>query len=82
MAEDAEGQQITVAELLKRMGAEQQAAPGGRRRRRAEEGGVSVSELTGEIPRITDDTVLSSRAARRRAREAEEAAGGAESGAG
>lgn len=76
MAEDQDGQQITVAELLKRMGAEQPAAPEGRRHRRAEDGGrgVSVSELTGEIPRITDDTVLSSRASRRRAREAEEQA--------
>ena len=74
MAEDSDGQQITVAELLKRMGAEQQDAPSGRRRRRADEGGVSVSELTGEIPRITDDTVLSGRAARRRAREEQEAA--------
>ncbi|MCH6202160.1 hypothetical protein MMU07_21460, partial [Aquiflexum sp. LQ15W] len=78
MAEDQDGQQITVAELLKRMGAEQPAAaaPTGRRHRRADESGsgVSVSELTGEIPRITDDTELSSRAARRRAREAEEAA--------
>ena len=83
MAEDSDGQQITVAELLKRMGAEQQDAPSGRRRRRADEGGVSVSELTGEIPRITDDTVLSGRAARRRAREAEEAeAGGQSSSAG
>ena len=77
MAEDAEGQQITVAELLKRMGAEQQDAPTGRRRRRADEGGVSVSELTGEIPRITGDTELSGRAARRRAREQEEAAAAA-----
>src|SRR5699024_12403600 len=79
MAEDSDGQQITVAELLKRMGAEQQDAPSGRRRRRADEGGVSVSELTGEIPRITDDTVLSGRAARRRAREAQEAAAGGRS---
>ena len=68
MAEDSDGQQITVAELLKRMGAEQQdASPSGRRRRRSDEGGVSVSD-SGEIPRITDDTVLSGRAARRRAR--------------
>ncbi|GAA3512459.1 hypothetical protein [Dietzia aurantiaca] len=77
MAEDSDGQQITVAELLKRMGAEQQeVAPTGRRRRRADEGGVSVSELTGEIPRITDDTVLSGRAARRHAREVEASEGG------
>ncbi|HHU39478.1 MAG TPA: hypothetical protein GXZ45_09400, partial [Propionibacterium sp.] len=74
MAEDQDGQQITVAELLKRMGAEQSTASTGRRHRRAAEGGVSVSELTGEIPRITDDTQLSGRAARRRAREAEEEA--------
>ena len=75
MAEDSDGQQITVAELLKRMGADQQsAAPEGRRRRRADEGGMRVTELTGEIPKITDETVLSGRAERRRAREAEEAA--------
>ncbi|MBB0970182.1 hypothetical protein G6016_14710, partial [Dietzia aerolata] len=77
MAEDSDGQQITVAELLKRMGAEQQdASPSGRRRRRSDEGGVSVSELTGEIPRVSDEEVLSGRAARRRAREAEEARAG------
>ena len=44
MAEDPDGQQITVAELLKRMGAEQPgtAASTGRRHRRSDDGGVSV----------------------------------------
>ncbi len=45
---------ISVAELLARNG-KQVAATAGGRRRRGVEGGISVAELTGEIPIIRDD---------------------------
>ncbi|NLU84105.1 hypothetical protein [Rhodococcus sp. HNM0569] len=47
MSDDS--QQISVAELLKRNGGQQMESRGGRRRRGVS-GGVSVAELTGEIP--------------------------------
>ncbi|MBD0322275.1 MAG: hypothetical protein ICV72_02670 [Aldersonia sp.] len=46
--------QITVAELLERNGRRPGSASGGRRRRGAS-GGISVAELTGEIPKVRDD---------------------------
>ncbi|MCS4491264.1 hypothetical protein [Corynebacterium sp. ES2715-CONJ3] len=45
--------QLTVAELLARAGKEEAAEPTRRRRRRSlDEGGVSVAELTGSIPKV------------------------------
>ncbi|MEV0948024.1 hypothetical protein [Rhodococcus sp. NPDC049939] len=48
MTED--NQQISVSELLKRNG--QQVESSGGRRRRGAKGGISVAELTGEIPSV------------------------------
>ncbi|AOW93213.1 hypothetical protein BFN03_12715 [Rhodococcus sp. WMMA185] len=48
MTEDS--QQISVSELLKRNG--QQVESSGGRRRRGAKGGISVAELTGEIPTV------------------------------
>ncbi|WP_072690714.1 hypothetical protein [Rhodococcus marinonascens] len=48
MTEDS--QQISVSELLKRNG--QQVESSGGRRRRGAKGGISVAELTGEIPAV------------------------------
>lgn len=46
--------QLTVAELMARAAAEgREGAPRRRRRRSLEEGGVSVAELTGNLPRVT-----------------------------
>ena len=50
MTEDS--QQISVSELLKRNG--QQVESRGGRRRRGVKGGISVAELTGEIPVVRD----------------------------
>lgn len=47
--------QVTVADLLRRLGADPESATP-RRRRRREDGGISVSDLTGEQPRISDVT--------------------------
>lgn len=44
-------QQLTVAELLARSGKDKKTS-GRRRRRSLEEGGVSVAELTGNIPKV------------------------------
>lgn len=71
---------ISVAELLKRMGAGEssdakssgESAPRRRHRRAGEGGGVSVAELTGSMPVLDADGKPMGRAARRRAREAEE----------
>lgn len=73
------GESITVAELLKRMSQGEDSEASGdsagdasqrRHHRRADSGGVSVSDLTGDIPRVgPDGQPLSGRAARRRARE-------------
>ena len=46
---------ISVAELLARNGTHGAPAPAHRRRRRGNSDAVSVAELTGEIPIITDD---------------------------
>lgn len=48
--------QLTVAELLARAGktGESQETPRRRRRRSLEEGGISVAELTGSIPRVKE----------------------------
>lgn len=71
---------ISVAELLKRMGSgesgdAQAATTGGstRRHHRSAEGGISVSELTGSLPVLDGEGRPGGRAARRRAREEEEA---------
>ncbi|MDO4927937.1 MAG: hypothetical protein Q3976_02560 [Corynebacterium sp.] len=45
-------ERLTVSELLARSGKQDEAAPSRRRRRSVEEGGVSVAELTGSIPRV------------------------------
>lgn len=45
--------QLTVAELLARSGSQPKEG-GRRRRRRLEEGGVSVAELTGSLPKVTE----------------------------
>jgi hypothetical protein len=50
--EPADGQQVSVAELLARNG--QRVSTGGRRRR-GMAGGISVAELTGEIPVVQDE---------------------------
>ena len=47
---------ISVAELLAKNGTHGAPAPAHRRRRRGNSDAVSVAELTGEIPIITDDT--------------------------
>ena len=52
MTEDS--QQISVSELLKRNG--QQVESRGGRRRRGVKGGISVAELTGEIPVVRDSS--------------------------
>ncbi|MCQ4121961.1 hypothetical protein [Rhodococcus tibetensis] len=52
MTEDS--QQISVSELLKRNG--QQVESRGGRRRRGVKGGISVAELTGEIPVVRDQS--------------------------
>lgn len=44
-------QQLTVAELLARSGKDKKTS-GRRRRRSLEEGGVSIAELTGNIPKV------------------------------
>lgn len=51
----ADDKQLTVAELLARNKAEREArgdAPRRRRRRSLEEGGISVAELTGNLPKV------------------------------
>ncbi|MBJ8339777.1 hypothetical protein JGU71_12855 [Antrihabitans sp. YC3-6] len=50
-----EPKQISVAELLARNGQQVASAAGGRRRR-GTKGGISVAELTGEIPVIRDSS--------------------------
>ena len=45
--------QLTVAELLAKAGKDGGSRRGRRRRRSLEEGGISVAELTGNIPRVT-----------------------------
>src|ERR1700761_8800328 len=47
---------ISVAELLAKNGTIGAPAPARRRRRRGNSDAVTVAELTGEIPIITDDT--------------------------
>ena len=48
-------EQLTVAELLARSGTSPSGSGSRRRRRRSlEEGGISVAELTGSIPRVTE----------------------------
>lgn len=48
-------EQLTVAELLARSGKSPSGSGSRRRRRRSlEEGGISVAELTGSIPRVTE----------------------------
>src|SRR5437588_6100721 len=47
---------ISVAELLAKNGTLGAPAPARRRRRRGNSDAVTVAELTGEIPVITDDT--------------------------
>lgn len=49
-------QAVTVAELMARYGVEP-SAKGRAHRRRARAGGVSVAELTGEIPALTPETL-------------------------
>ncbi|MGB6071306.1 MAG: hypothetical protein WBG53_12225, partial [Rhodococcus sp. (in: high G+C Gram-positive bacteria)] len=46
--------QISVAELLARNGQKTNLSAGGRRRRGVK-GGISVAELTGEIPVVRDE---------------------------
>ncbi len=53
--------QVSVAELLARNG--QQVQSRGGRRRRGSEGGISVAELTGELPVISDAPTRNRRAA-------------------
>ncbi len=48
--------QVSVAELLARNGAKVGTQSGGGRRRRGMAGGISVAELTGEIPIVRDET--------------------------
>ncbi|MBY6539659.1 hypothetical protein HQ325_13340 [Rhodococcus sp. BP-349] len=48
--------QVSVAELLARNGAKVDTQSGGGRRRRGMAGGISVAELTGEIPIVRDET--------------------------
>ncbi|MBY6684940.1 hypothetical protein HQ305_01330 [Rhodococcus sp. BP-149] len=47
--------QVSVAELLARNGAKVDTQSGGGRRRRGMAGGISVAELTGEIPIVRDE---------------------------
>ncbi|AIG63589.1 hypothetical protein CATYP_01600 [Corynebacterium atypicum] len=55
-----DGQQLTVAELLARSGAQRSSSTPRRRRHRSlEEGGISVAELTGNMPRVRDKPVES-----------------------
>ncbi|WKD59915.1 hypothetical protein [Corynebacterium caspium] len=47
-----EERQVTVAELLARAGATETDRPRRRRRRSLEDGGISVAELTGSLPKV------------------------------
>ncbi len=65
-------QTVTVAELMARYGVEP-PAKGRAHRRRARAGGVSVAELTGEIPALTPETLAAHAEAEAEAADAEAA---------